>query len=101
MMLKERGIADEVSDLWTGDGRRVCPVRQRNLWHTLRVYLGDKPTGGQVISYSAEMDEPFGQGEVFTLSLTAQDFPENADLNSFGMEAFVVLEIKIEAAAGG
>ena len=47
------------------------------------------------------MDEPFGQGEVFTLSLTAQDFPENADLNSFGMEAFVVLESKIEAAAGG
>ena len=31
MMLKERGIADEVSDLWARDGRRVCPERAGNL----------------------------------------------------------------------
>ena len=58
MMLKERGIADEVSDLWARDGRRVCPERQRNLFYnrTEPLFLQGEKREGRYSSQLPQLD---------------------------------------------
>ena len=58
MMLEERGIADEVSDLWTGDGRRGCPECQRNLFYsrTEPLFLQGEKREGRYSSQLPQLD---------------------------------------------
>jgi len=63
-------------------------------------YIEDEAVGGQLVSVNSDMDTPFQKDQTINMYLIQKDFPENADLDNFGMLVLIVLENKSEAGVG-
>lgn len=54
--------------------------------------LNGETSGGQIVSYTPEMDEPFQAGETIGIRFTSGDFPEGSEPSTLDMDIFAVLK---------
>ena len=63
-------------------------------------YLGDVPTGGGVVTNSGDKPTPIKKSSVLSRDFIPADFPKDADLSTFKIQVYVILEEGQEVPTG-